>query len=1061
LHPVLTWLPPQRWALRREVRYQIQVAESPAALRHERDLTWNSGHVLESSAFLPQYDGKMFRPYQRYYWRVRVWSRSGWQSAWSRVASWMTGPLSTEDWHGSWISYRHRIRNPFYESPHNAYYGLPLPRWMGRLDKADWIFCGGVAAPGSFNVPPGLYEFSRTFKLPMGVKFRRSYLTIAADNGCNVAINGIIVATGFGAPWNHPAMINVTSALRGGQNRITVLLKNDGHHANPAGLIAELTARVSDRFKRSLVTDTRWQARISHGGAHWATETPRGKKAVDVAKWGSGPWGKISTLKPNWVQKEPNPIFRRVFRTPANFKAAYMFLASPDYWIVRINGRKVGPGELESTLYDYAKAVPYQSFNVTALLKPGKTNVMSIELGNGWGNFMEPNPGNYQHAVWRAWPSVRMNLLMRQSDGRSKWLATNNTWQAASGPYLADGIYNGEVYDAALNIHGWNNPDQKLTQLDHAEILKGPMGRLTTQLMPPCEVMQRLKPVSIREPQRHVFVVKFPQNMSGWVTLTAKGRAGVPVVLQYAELLKPNGLINQTPISSQALAGPFQTDVYIPASDKPFTYHPEFAYNGFQYVQIRGLNAKKDILRIQADFIHTAFHRIGTFWSSNPLLNAIADATSRSYCSNFMGYPTDCPQREKNGWTGDAWLGAVSGVMTYGNQLGYAKWLDDISDTQFANGRLLVVMPNPSGWDWDGGKYPDPDWESAYEFICWYQYLYYGDGQILRAHYDGLKRYFHFVMTYANHDILPNGAGIGDWASPAKHRPSTSFSSTCILYHDAKLLAKIARVLDKRKDAALFNADALAIRRAFNQRFYKGHGVYENGGQTAEAMPLYYRIVPRDTCPLVLHQLVHAVHQHQDHLDVGVLGDKCLFRVLSRYRHAAMAYRMVTQTTYPSYGQWILHGATTLWEAWGARPLVSHNHIMFGDILGWMYNDLAGIQPDWRSPGFRTILITPHPVEGLSWVRAERYSRFGIIRSAWKWQVGKLVMTFTIPPATSAMITLAGASGTHVQCNGKPLTPGRGGVSRVAPSVHDKRAMIMYVRPGTYRLIYRPLGLRH
>ncbi len=1049
-NPRLTWLVPQRRALSHEAYYQIQVASSPINLKRGRDLIWNSGKVLENPDFLPQYGGPAFRAYRHYYWHVRVWGKDGWKSHWSRIANWMTGPLHTSNWRGYWISYRHKINNPFYQSAHNAYYGLPLPRWTRRLEQADWILSAGAAVPGSFNAPPGLYELSRSFKLPVGVKFRGSYLTIAADNGCNVAINGNVVSSGFAAPWNHPAVLNVTATLHGGENRIAVLLKNDGNRPSPAGLIAELAIRGSNGFHKRLVTDSRWRAQAAPTGAGWLAGAAKARKAVVMAPWGGGPWSTIRGLQPNWVQKEPDPIFRKVFRAPVHLIQAYMYMASPSYWKVLINGKKVGKGELESTLYDYTRAVPYQSFNVRSLLKPGKENVVSIELGNGWYNFMEPNPGGYQHALWRAWPRVRMNLLMRSSDGASAWLATNSSWQAADGPYLADGIYNGEVYDAAQKIHGWNNPDRKLAQLVDAKIAKAPAGRLTTQLMPPCEVIERLAPVYIREPKPQVFVVKFPQNMSGWVTLTAKGRPGVPVVLQYAELIKQNGLVNQAPISSQASAGPFQTDVYIPANSNPFTYHPDFAYNGFQYVQISGLAAKNDILRIRADFIHTVFHRSGTFWSSNALLNAIADATSRSYCSNFMGYPTDCPQREKNGWTGDAWLGAAQGMMTYNNQLGYAKWLNDISDTQFPNGRLLVVMPNPSAWDWDRGKYPDPDWESADEFVCWWQYLYFGDGRILSEHFNGLKRYFRFVMSYAQHDILPNGAGIGDWGNPARRRPSISFSSTCILYHDAVLLARISEVLGKRKDVAAFTADAATIRQAFNQRFYKGHGVYGDGGQTAQAMPLYYGVATRKTRPLVLQRLVLAVHRHGDHLDVGVLGDKCLFRVLSRYGHAALAYRIATRTTYPSYGQWIRHGATTLWEGWGLLP-ASHNHIMFGDILGWMYNDMAGLKPDWRSPGFRTILINPHPVKALAWAQAEHESQFGLIKSAWRWQGRQLVLSITIPPASSALITLPGAGNQVVQCNGRPMVSIAGGVADVS--------RVVSFGPGTYRLVYMPHGL--
>ena len=895
-HPRLTWVPPQRDTLHNQASYQIQVATSPSDIRHGHALVWDSGKVANNPHFLPQYAGPAFQPFTHYYWRVRIWSHSGWKSRWSPIATWMTGPLNTGDWRGNWISYRPDISNPFYHMRHNAYYGLPLPKKI---------------------------------------------------------------------------------------------------------------------FHKS------------------------------------------------WIQKQPCPIFRKVFRAPDNLHHAYMYMAGLGYWKVLVNGHKVGPGVLYSTLYDYSRTVPFQTFDITKLLRKGHRNVITIALGNGWYNIMERDVWKWQKAAWRAWPRTRMNLLMRTSGGKSTWIATNPTWQAAPGPRLADGLYNGEVYDAALKIHGWNNPKRAMAKAAYAHVVAPPTGRLTAQIMPPCEVVQRLAPTSITEVQPHVFVVKFPQNMSGWVTLTAKGKAGVPVVLRYGERLFADGLVNRKTISCYSYTGTFQTDTIIPANDKPFTYHPNFAYNGFQYVQIDGLASKNDILKIQAEFIHTAFHRSGKFWCANPLVDAIVDATSRAYCSNFMGYPTDCPTREKNGWTGDAWLGSIQGMMTYSNPLGYAKWLNDIHDTQYANGALRVVMANPAGWDWDGGRYPDPDWESAYEFICWNQYLYDGDGRVLREHYHGLKRYFEFVMTYTSHDILPDQAGIGDWATSAKHMPPVSFTSTCILYHDAVLLSHIATILRRPKDAATFTRDAAAIRESFNKRFYKGHGVYNNGGQTAEDMPLYYGIATAKMRPLVLQRLVQDVHAHQDHLDVGILGDKCLFRVLSTYGHTALAYRIATQTTYPSYGQWILRGATTLWEGWGWTPAdaASLNHIMFGDILGWMYNDLAGIRPDWQSPGFRTILIKPHPVKALPWVRSEHDSQYGLITSAWRWHGKKLALNITIPPASSVFITLSGAGNESVQCNGKPLAAGDGGVLGINRGTGGNAALVIHAGPGHYRLVYTPHDL--
>ncbi len=1046
-HPRLMWSPPQRLALRHEAAYQIQVATSLAGLESGDSVVWDSGKVQENPDFLPQYGGPAFTAYRHYYWRVRVWGKRGWRSQWSHAASWMTGPLKAGNWRGKWITYHPHITNAFYQNSNNADLAVSAPNWAG----ANWILAKGLAQAGTFNAPVGYCVLERRFTLPRDIHGAHAAIVIAGDNFCRIGMNGYVVMQKFGAPWEKPAVLNLSRYLRPGQNRMVVLLKNVGSSPNPSALIARMRIDGSGGFHKIIVTDAKWSAVQSASGIGWMAGVPRQAHAAVLAPWGQGPWGSSIAAR-KWVQNQPCPIFRKVFQAPANMDRAYLYMAAPGYWKVLINGHNISQGVLESTLYDYSKAVPYRSFNVTSLLKKGRRNVVSIALGNGWYNVMERDVWGWQSAPWRAWPRVRMSLLMRTSGGESHWLATNSTWQASGGPRLADGVYNGEVYDAAMKISGWNNPHIELGRYPHAKVVKAPAGRLISQLMPQCKVVQRLSPLSISEPEPHVFVVKFPQNMSGWVTLVARGKIGVPVVLKYGERLFANGLVNRKPISGFTYTGSFQADTIIPDSDKPFTYHPNFAYNGFQYVQINGLTSRRDIIRIQADFIHTAFRRRGEFWCANPLLNAIADATNRSYCSNFMGYPTDCPTREKDGWTGDAWVASVQGMMTYDNQLGYANWLNDFKDEQQPGGQLYLINPTP-GW----GNVNAPDWESAYEFVAWNLYRYYGDGKILSQHYQGIKKYFLYTLAMYNHG-QGNQWVLGDWATSSHTPLSVFFTSSCILYHDAVLLSRMARVLGKNADARTFISNAAAISQAFNAKYAKGNGLYSNGGQTAEAMPLYYGLVPASQQAAVVRRLVHDVHAHHDHLDVGILGAKCLFRVLSRYGHTALAYRIATQRTYPSYGQWILHGATTLWEAWGLHP-GSMNHIMFGDLLGWMYNDLAGIRPDWRSPGFRTIVFKPHPVRALPWAGASCQSRFGRIESQWRWHGRKLHVNIRVPPASAAVVILPGTGITQILCNGRPMSALSGGHGIHGIKKQDGRSIIK-VGPGHYRFSYVPRSVQ-
>ncbi|NNM84937.1 MAG: family 78 glycoside hydrolase catalytic domain, partial [Phycisphaerales bacterium] len=987
-HPRLTWMPPQRDILQGQANYQIQVAQSREAILQGHPLVWDSGKVPASANFLPQYQGPAFEPFTHYYWRVRIWGRSGWRSQWSPAASWMTGPLHTADWQGEWITYHPQISNPFYSDGFSAYYGLPRPAELAGLlepvsfKNADWIMPKDVTKLPSFDAPAGFYVFSQTFKLPQGMTFSHCTLIIAGDDACKVAINRHVITPTFSAHWATPAVLDIARYLQGGVNKISVLLQNQGSQANPSGLIAKLYMRGNNHFHRRILTDANWAAIPSAAGAKWTSGAPLQDKAAVLTPWGGGPWGRTGPrmMRPKWRQNKPCPIFRKVFHAPTGMNHAYLYIACPGFWRVLINGRKVGNGELESTLYDYSKTVPFRAFDVTSLLRKGHRNVVSIALGNGWFNVMERDAWNWNKALWRAWPRVRLNLLMRTADGQATWLATDKTWQAGAGPRLADGVYNGEVYDASLKVAGWNNPQRGFANYPHAVVVNAPAGRVTAQLMPSCRVMQRVAPLSILQPKPHIFVVKFPQNMSGWMTLTARGRPGVPVVMRYGERTHADGMVDQSTIKGLVFTGPFQTDTYLPASGKTFTYHPQFTYNGFQYVQINGLSSRKDIIHAEADFIYTPFRRVGTFWSASPMLNAIADCTNRAYCSNFVGRPTDCPTREKNGWAGDTWLAAVQGMFTYSNELGYAKWLNDFRDNQTANGSLAVIIPTSNGW----GQGDAVDWDTAYEFVAWYQYLYQGDGQILRSHYGGIKKYFLYTAAHAKHWISPDSCGVGEWATASRSRPPVSFTSTCIFYRDAVLLALIAQILGKNTDAKAYRADAAAIKAAFNAKFFRGNGLYSNGDQTALCMPLYYGLVPKNRQAAVVNQLVANIHQHDNHLDVGILGAKCLFRVLGRYRCTKLAYRMASQTTYPSYGNWIMHGATTLYENWSLRP-GSMNHIMFGDVLGWMYNDLVGIRPDWHAPGFRTVLISPHPVRALPWARAAHDSPYGRIKSGWEW----------------------------------------------------------------------------
>ncbi len=427
-----------------------------------------------------------------------------------------------------------------------------------------------------------------------------------------------------------------------------------------------------------------------------------------------------------------------------------------------------------------------------------------------------------------------------------------------------------------------------------------------------------------------------------------------------------------------------------------------------------GLPEKPTADTISARVVHTAFEPIGSFACSHDLLNKIQQLTLWSYRSNFHSIPTDCPHREKNGWTGDAQLAAEQAMYNWENAAGYTKWMNDLYDEQQPDGNLPGIVPT-SGWGYAWGN--GPAWDSAYVLIPWYLYQYRGDQRILAAHYERLCRYVDFMTSKATDHLVKHG--LGDWV-PVKTRTPEIVTSSGYYYIDTLIVSKIAAMLGKTDDAQRYGQLAEAIRQSFNKKLYQGDGIYANGSQTALSCALYQGLVPADRQAAVMAKLAANVEAADYHLDTGILGAKYLFRTLSEHGRHDLAYRIACQTTAPSYGDWIRRDATTLWEDWGDGS--SRNHIMFGDISAWFYQYLAGIQVDPAQPGFKHIVIRPRPTGDLTWVRAKTESPYGRVASAWRKEGDALTLKVTVPVNTTATVYLPLSHGIDtVTESGKPV----------------------------------------
>ena len=558
-------------------------------------------------------------------------------------------------------------------------------------------------------------------------------------------------------------------------------------------------------------------------------------------------------------------------------------------------------------------------------------------------------------------------------------------------------IRKGQIYDAREEIPGWDTGDFRDEDWALAKTGSGPKGVISAQMTQPIKVTATLKPISVTEPKPGAYVFDLGQNIAGWVRLNVVGPAGTKVVLRYAERLHDDGTLDQKDIAAHVKESDFQTDTYILRGEGAETWESAFVYHGFQYVEVTGLPEKPDLDLLRGRVVHTAFKQVGMFACSNTLFNQIQQNALWSYIGNFHGYPTDCPHREKNGWTGDAHLAAETGLYNFGSMAAYTKWLTDLKDEQRDSGELPGIVPT-GGWGYHWGN--GPAWDSAYVLIPWYLYEYCGDTGILAEHYDRLKRYVDYLTDKAENGIV--SIGLNDWA-PAKSQTPANVTSTGYYYRDTLIVSKIARLLGKTEEARKYGDLALRIRDAFNREFFDAEkGIYRPGTQTAMSCALYHGLVPPADYQKVLNNLVAMIEKNDGHLDAGILGTKYLIDALNAGGRNDVVYTMATQTTQPSWGWWLEQGATTLWEQWDGGA--SRNHIMFGHISAWFYQVLGGINIDPDAVGFKHVIIKPQLLDDITWVRAEHESMYGTVKSLWDIHDDTFRLKVAVPTNTTATV---------------------------------------------------------
>ncbi|MET6996837.1 alpha-L-rhamnosidase [Chitinophaga defluvii] len=700
------------------------------------------------------------------------------------------------------------------------------------------------------------------------------------------------------------------------------------------------------------------------------------------------------------VNEKKAPYFRKQIRLNKPVKSARAYIAAGGLYELYINGANIGDQRLNPMMTRYDRRTLYLTYDVTPQLRNGD-NTIGVLLGNGWYNHQPATEGWYFNAApWRNRPTYCLNLRVTYEDGTVETISTDKTWKTSFGGLVYSNIYTADHYDARQEQEGWNKNGFDDAKWKEVVYRSAPSPHIVAQAMQPIRYVETIHPKSVKKINDTVYLFDLGRNIAGVSRITVSGKAGTTLRLKHTERLDKNGRADMSNIGlyhhPTDASDPFQVDFFTLSGKGTESFTTLFGYKGFQYVEVSAdapveLNAQS----ITGYFMHSDVPPVGKISSSNPVLDKIWWANNNSYLSNLYGYPTDCPQREKNGWTGDANIAIETGLYSFDGITVYEKWMADHRDEQLPNGVLPAIIPT-SGWgyEWANG----PDWTSTIAIIPWNIYLFYGDTKILEDNYDNLRRYVNYIQT-----ISPDGLttwGLGDWV-PVKSVANMELTSSAFYFTDASILAKIAKVLGREDDYRTYKALAQKIKAAINKKFLNTTtGIYASGLQTEQSVPLHQGLVPEELKSKVVEQLAKRVAADNYHLDVGILGAKAILNALSENGYADVAYTLAAQETYPSWGWWIVNGATTFYENWkiDAARDISMNHVMFGEVAAWLYKGPGGIKPDPRQPGFRNVLLQPHFVKGLDHFEARHTSPYGEIVSSWKREGGAVMYEVTIPP---------------------------------------------------------------
>ncbi|MBS5660788.1 MAG: family 78 glycoside hydrolase catalytic domain [Clostridiales bacterium] len=700
------------------------------------------------------------------------------------------------------------------------------------------------------------------------------------------------------------------------------------------------------------------------------------------------------------------PYMRREFSVSKPVFDATLYVSGLGYYECYINGKSVKDTVLDPAFTEYDKAVMYRTHKVTNIVQGN--NAISVVLGDGFYNADTDDVWNFVNAAWRDHSKCILILSIKYEDGTREEIVSDQSFKGTKGPILANDVRSLDRYDARLELGDWTMPNYDDSEWKAVAITRAPGGELIGQYTTPIRVVDEYLPKKIQKISDTTWMVDVGFNTTGWAEISMTAVKGTTVMLRYSEDFDENlehmrGIYNCLKKSEK---DHFQTDYYTAKGCGIEKWHPIFKYHGFRYILVKCETGIPADFTVKIQEVRTDLEKAGDFTCSDDRINQIQEITCRATRTNFHNMPTDCPHREKNGWTGDAQLSAEQLLYNFNGAAAYNRWMDDVVRAQRKTGQLPGIIPS-AGWGFNGCN--GPAWDSVCAVIPYQMYLYCGDTRVLQKMYPCLKKYIAFCETMATDNICE--FGLGDWCAPydSWHKQcEVAVTDTGYYYHDVLIASKIAAVLGFAKEAACYAEKAAEIRDCFRNHFIKRADTELELNctkcQTSLGCMLYFGLVNEEEKQLFVDELMKEIHAMGDHFDVGILGAKYVCNALIESGEAELMLKAATNPTYPSWAYMVSQGATTLWEDWEGRN--SQNHHMYGDISACFYKGITGIFADESQPGFKNTIFKPQFVSMLEHASAEHLSPYGKVQSSWKRNDDKIRIELTVPTNCTGELVL-------------------------------------------------------